>query len=640
MGKTEQRGQERFRNDSKVRFQYDSKVRFQYDSKERFQYDSKVRFQYDSKVVRFQDDSSTIPRYDSSTIPRNDSSAIPRNDSSAIPRNDSSAIPRNDSSAIPRNDSSTIPRNDSSTIPRYDSSTIPRNDSSTIPRYDSSTILRNDSSTIPRNDSSAIPRNDSSTIPRNDSSAIPRNDSSAIPRNDSSAIPRNDSSAIPRNDSSAIPRNDSRTIPVEEYYDSIVEHLDKYQSANRKKRTGCEIYSETRKESRGRITPQASTAEAKAGVHSYPETEQDEAGVRSVGKSVYIELVIGNSRHKAMLDTGSDVTLIPAGLADMSQVRGSSRKLRAANGTLINLLGEWKTTVRLENLHLSMEFLVSDQIDEILIGMDWMRAHRCQLLLDSMTLSLHGRRLQLIEEVTVNRCLRLELQREVDQRAEILTCNNLTVKEVVVLTGGMEQQRLPNQCNQCQKAFTRPAGLRQHREAVHLDVTWPCQLCGDGQSSKSNLTRHYKRRHPERAQRSRTTPRVSGDRKDACHQNSIRRSGERGGGRSRTSPRPTNFYRIGYPCKPKLLAASHPYGDVEYERRHGRTDRYGTEEWQRRNGRGEGDVGGGRWKSKCSYAVPTVERDQWQQESKEAEPQVEIVDRTLGGTSGEVAAGG
>ena len=238
------------------------------------------------------------------------------------------------------------------------------------------------------------------------------------------------------------------------------------------------------------------TEVGQAGVHSHPETEQDEAGVRSVGKSVYIELVIGDSRHKAMLDTGSDVTLIPAGLADMSQIRGSSRKLRAANGTLINLLGEWKTTVRLENLHLSMEFLVSDQIDEILIGIDWMRAHRCQLLLDSMTLSLHGRRLQLIEKVTVNRCLRLELQREVDQRAEILTCNNLTVKEVVVLTGGMEQQRLPNQCNQCQKAFTRPAGLRQHREAVHLDVAWPCQLCGDGQSSKSNLTRHYKRRHP------------------------------------------------------------------------------------------------------------------------------------------------
>ena len=449
-------------------------------------------------------DSSTMPRYDSRRIPRNDSSTIPRNDSGTIPRNDSSTIPRYDSSTIPRNDSGTIPRNDSSTIPRYDSSTIPRYDSSTIPRNDSSTIPRNDSSAIPRYDSSTIPRYDSSTIPRNDSSAIPRYDSSTIPRYESNTIPRYDSSASPRHDSgtsirnssSAVHLSDAGSIPVQEYYDCGVERLGKDQSTNEKKHTGLVGHSETGRKSRDGVAPQVLTEVGQAGVHFYPETDQDEAGVRSVGKSVYIELVIGNSRHKAMLDTGSDVTLIPAELADMSRVRGSNRKLRAANGTLINLLGEWKTTVRLENFHLSMEFLVSDQIDEILIGMDWMRAHRCQLLLDSMTLSLHGRRLQLIEKVTVNRCLRLELQREVDQRAEILTCNNLTVKEVVVLIGGTEQQRFPNQCDLCHKVFTRPAGLRQHKESVHLNVTWPCQICGEGQSSRSNLTRHYKRIHP------------------------------------------------------------------------------------------------------------------------------------------------
>ena len=125
------------------------------------------------------------------------------------------------------------------------------------------------------------------------------------------------------------------------------------------------MHSETGRKSGNRTDPRVLAEVGQAGVHAYPGTDQDEAGVRSVGKSVYIELVIGNSRHKAMLDTGSDVTLIPAGIADLSQIRGSNRKLRAANGTLINLLGEWKTTVRVENLHLSMEFLVSDQIDEI-----------------------------------------------------------------------------------------------------------------------------------------------------------------------------------------------------------------------------------------------------------------------------------
>ena len=60
----------------------------------------------------------------------------------------------------------------------------------------------------------------------------------------------------------------------------------------------------------------------------------------------------------------------------------------------------------------------------------------------------------------------------------------------------MEQEQIRNRWDQCQKSFTRPAGLRQHREAVHFNVMWPCQICKDDQSSKSNLTRHYKRRHP------------------------------------------------------------------------------------------------------------------------------------------------
>ena len=77
---------------------------------------------------------------------------------------------------------------------------------------------------------------------------------------------------------------------------------------------------------------------------------------------------------------------------------------------------------------------------------------------------------------------------------EVPTCSKITVDTVVVSARPMEQVR--NQCDRCGKIFTRPAGLRQHREAVHLQVTWPCQLCDEEQSSKSNLTSHYKRRHP------------------------------------------------------------------------------------------------------------------------------------------------
>ena len=79
---------------------------------------------------------------------------------------------------------------------------------------------------------------------------------------------------------------------------------------------------------------------------------------------------------------------------------------------------------------------------------------------------------------------------------EIPDNREVIVNDVVVSESPMEQNRGRKQCDICHKLFTRPAGLRQHKESVHLNVTWPCKICGEGKSSRSNLTRHYKRIHP------------------------------------------------------------------------------------------------------------------------------------------------
>ena len=135
--------------------------------------------------------------------------------------------------------------------------------------------------------------------------------------------------------------------------------------------------------------------------------------VRNTGKTLYIELKIGNKYCKAVLDTGSEVTLIPSGQAVMNELQESDRKLRAANGTEINLRGEWKTVIGLGPLELPMNFLVSDQIEEILVGIDWMREHRCQLAFDSLTISLYGYSFPLLKKMSVYQCHRLILQEEV-----------------------------------------------------------------------------------------------------------------------------------------------------------------------------------------------------------------------------------
>ena len=132
--------------------------------------------------------------------------------------------------------------------------------------------------------------------------------------------------------------------------------------------------------------------------------------VCSVENTFYVEIRVGRVHYSALLDTGSEVmTLIPKRFANAAQIQRSTRKLRAANGTEINLLGEWKTTFRMGGLQLAANFLVSDQIDEILIGIDWMRENKCLLSFDDFTITLHGKRFPLLRRTASGVCHRVVL---------------------------------------------------------------------------------------------------------------------------------------------------------------------------------------------------------------------------------------
>ena len=61
--------------------------------------------------------------------------------------------------------------------------------------------------------------------------------------------------------------------------------------------------------------------------------------VQTIGTTLYLSVQIGKRRYKGLLDTGSEVTLLPAAFAEGYSLLPSYRTLRAANGTVINVLG-------------------------------------------------------------------------------------------------------------------------------------------------------------------------------------------------------------------------------------------------------------------------------------------------------------
>ena len=138
-----------------------------------------------------------------------------------------------------------------------------------------------------------------------------------------------------------------------------------------------------------------------------------DTNVCTAGNTYYIEIKLGKKRCSGLLDTGSEVTLLPKHLADLSQINRSSRKLKAANGTQINIVGEWRTMVTMGPLRVAMNFIVSDQIDEVLIGIDWLQEHQCLLSFADLTITLRGYCFPLLKKVYSGTCNRVISEEEV-----------------------------------------------------------------------------------------------------------------------------------------------------------------------------------------------------------------------------------
>ena len=76
-----------------------------------------------------------------------------------------------------------------------------------------------------------------------------------------------------------------------------------------------------------------------------------------------------------LLDTGSDICLLPESMVDPHSIRQTTRTLKAANGTSITTLGETTMKLRVGNVNTEITGLVSRHVVEPMIGIDWLTAN-------------------------------------------------------------------------------------------------------------------------------------------------------------------------------------------------------------------------------------------------------------------------
>jgi len=104
----------------------------------------------------------------------------------------------------------------------------------------------------------------------------------------------------------------------------------------------------------------------------------------------YIEVEICNQTHKCLLDTGCDHSIILGKLVPTATLEHAPVDVTAANGSVINILGHLTNKFAIKGVPLKPDLLVSDDVDEFMLGFDWLMAQKARWDFNAKTLTLHG----------------------------------------------------------------------------------------------------------------------------------------------------------------------------------------------------------------------------------------------------------
>ena len=96
--------------------------------------------------------------------------------------------------------------------------------------------------------------------------------------------------------------------------------------------------------------------------------------------NVYLKMSLLGKEVPCLVDTGCELTLVPKDLISRFtnvEVRPSIRHVWAANNTPIRIEGEVRLPFKLDEKCLWTTALISEDVEEVMLGIDWLEAHGC-----------------------------------------------------------------------------------------------------------------------------------------------------------------------------------------------------------------------------------------------------------------------
>ena len=104
----------------------------------------------------------------------------------------------------------------------------------------------------------------------------------------------------------------------------------------------------------------------------------------------YLDGVINNSHVIILIDTGCTTCILPRRMAEGLSLQPGSTQLIAANGTIILIDGTVRIGLQLKNQKFLQEFIVTDEVDDVILGLSFLTQHDVSWSFNNNTIIING----------------------------------------------------------------------------------------------------------------------------------------------------------------------------------------------------------------------------------------------------------
>jgi len=125
-------------------------------------------------------------------------------------------------------------------------------------------------------------------------------------------------------------------------------------------------------------------------------TRAQGAASRRSGTRTYLKIFVAGRDSTCLLDTGCDLSMLPRRFVPHTPLSPTDIKVYAANGSRIPVMGTVMVRFEVAGVPVHNRFLVSDAVDEPMLGIDWLQANNCAWDFVRGTIKIAGKEVALV----------------------------------------------------------------------------------------------------------------------------------------------------------------------------------------------------------------------------------------------------